>query len=324
MQEVGYSQWQQHWQNATLCTLTQSWEYGSAMAQHRLCRGVRFAITDQHGCVRGLLQCLHWSVPWLGGVLRINRGPLCCASSWSLEEQEQFLLALRELAHKRRYRAIFLAPPWPDQTETRLLLQQQGFRLRHTKIPWGSHRLDLQQEMATLRCQLSGKWRNLLVKSERQRLLLRWESPTLCWDRFVGFYSQFVLEKQFVGVDARLLGYLARQHSPAWRWNLLTASLPDSPDEWIALLVSVYHGDTASYLLAANREEGRRLLCNYQLLWLAIGHAHSQGLDWFDLGGVDAATPEGIRHFKSGLSGIPYQWVGEWSLLSFLPKRGET
>ncbi|MBF0096453.1 MAG: peptidoglycan bridge formation glycyltransferase FemA/FemB family protein [Magnetococcales bacterium] len=310
LRAVDHGQWQQHWQAAHSCTLTQSWEYGSAMAQRRLCRCDRLAILDQEGVVRGLMQCLRWSLPWLGGVVRINRGPVCCGSEWTLTEQDSFLLALRQLARQRRYRALFISLPWPDEPKLPVLLQKHGFVLRQNKAAWASHRLDLHQDEDFLRAQLAGKWRNLLRKSERQAVHVHGQSAALCWARFAAFYSQFAQEKQFVAVDPRLLGCLVRQYSPSWQCHLWTASPADNPAEWLAVLLSIHHGDSATYLIAANREEGRRLLCNYRLLWQAICHARNQGVRWFDLGGVNADTPEGIRHFKNGLNGTPYQWIG--------------
>ncbi|WP_130472668.1 peptidoglycan bridge formation glycyltransferase FemA/FemB family protein, partial [Candidatus Magnetaquicoccus inordinatus] len=183
------------------------------------------------------------------------------------------------------------------------------------KTAWASHRLDLHPDEAQLRAQLAGKWRNLLCKSERQSIQLSWHAAALCWSRFATFYSQFAQEKQFVAVDPHLLGCLLRQHSPSWQCHLWTAAPAENPDDWLAVLLVIHHGDSATYLIAANRAEGRRLLCNYRLLWQAITHARSRGVRWFDLGGVNADTPEGIRHFKSGLNGVPYQWVGEWSFV---------
>ncbi|WP_130473008.1 hypothetical protein, partial [Candidatus Magnetaquicoccus inordinatus] len=157
LREVSYGQWQQHWHKASQCTLTQSWEYGSAMAQRRLCRCDRLAVVDQEGQVRGVVQALRWSLPGLGGVVRINRGPVCCGAAWSLAEQACFLRAVRQLARQRRYRGILISLPWPDEPELRALLQQHGFRLRQNKTAWASHRLDLHPDEAQLRAQLAGK-----------------------------------------------------------------------------------------------------------------------------------------------------------------------
>ncbi|MBF0183222.1 MAG: GNAT family N-acetyltransferase [Magnetococcales bacterium] len=312
LQALDAVQWQRYWQQAVHCSLTQSWQYGSAMAQRYLCRCHRFAISDQQGSVRGLLQMLSWSLPWVGGVARINRGPIVCGPSWTLTEQGHFLTALRQRLHSHRCRFLKAAFAMPDQADLSFLLEQHGYYRQKEAPAWGSHRLLLQQEVATLRGCLSGKWRNLLGKSERQGVEVRLETATACWPRFTAFYSDFVQQKEFTGIDLRFLHTLARQSAPTWQWNLFSCFLPEAPDLWIGVVVTIHHGDTATYLIGASNEQGRQRLCNYQLLWQAMLHARLQGMACFDLGGVNEATAEGIRHFKAGLNGTPYRLIGEW------------
>ncbi len=78
------------------------------------------------------------------------------------------------------------------------------------------------------------------------------------------------------------------------------------------MLVSIRHGDTATYLIGITNNEGRELQVNYALLWQAILDAKKNGCMWFDIGGLDATTPKGIAHFKKGVQSDPYYLIGEW------------
>ena len=85
-------------------------------------------------------------------------------------------------------------------------------------------------------------------------------------------------------------------------------------------LVSIVHGDTATYLIGNTNAEGRRVQANYAMLWQAIIDAKSLGCGWYDLGGLNKNTPKGVAGFKSGLNGDNYQLVGEVRTLPFFSK----
>jgi lipid II:glycine glycyltransferase (peptidoglycan interpeptide bridge formation enzyme) len=76
--------------------------------------------------------------------------------------------------------------------------------------------------------------------------------------------------------------------------------------------VSLRHGDTSTYFIGTTDDTGRKLQVNYVLLWEAILYAKKSGCEWFDIGGLNATTPKGIAHFKSGLNSELYSLVGEW------------
>jgi lipid II:glycine glycyltransferase (peptidoglycan interpeptide bridge formation enzyme) len=57
---------------------------------------------------------------------------------------------------------------------------------------------------------------------------------------------------------------------------------------------------------------------NSVLLWQAILHAKHSACNWFDIGGLNEATPEGIAKFKQGLNAMPYELVGEWRRYSWV------
>jgi lipid II:glycine glycyltransferase (peptidoglycan interpeptide bridge formation enzyme) len=78
------------------------------------------------------------------------------------------------------------------------------------------------------------------------------------------------------------------------------------------MLVSILHGDTATYLVSSTTDRGRQVQANSVLLWQAILHARRAGCAWFDIGGLNAATPKGIAEFKQGLNATPYALAGEW------------
>ena len=104
------------------------------------------------------------------------------------------------------------------------------------------------------------------------------------------------------------------QKGEGWEFTLFLANKKgyDGVDSSLGMLVSIRHGDTSTYFIGVTNDEGRSLHVNYVLLWEAILYAKQKGCDWFDIGGLNAITPKGIAHFKSGMNSKQYELVGEW------------
>ncbi|MEO5339250.1 MAG: peptidoglycan bridge formation glycyltransferase FemA/FemB family protein [Magnetococcus sp. MYC-9] len=268
-----------------------------------------------------MVQILVRALPWLGGAARINRGPLWCDRPWTHAERGLFLHALQRAARHHRWWYVRGAFEWPENPDVRVLLLENGWRPVQDGTAWGSHQLSLAPDVAVLRQGLTGKWRNRLVKGERQESIVQVGVNGKRWQQLLQYYRIFQQEKGFVGIATPLLERLPRQQGKFWRLDLLSAQARTAPDQSIALLLSLHHGAVATYLIGLTTAEGRSLQANYVLLWQAILLAKAQGAAWFDLGGVNAETPEGIVHFKSGVGGTPYQLVGEWSWHPFSYRR---
>ena len=77
VREVDYAEWLECIHEFEHTNLLQFWQYGSAKedASH-LWKAIRFAIFDDNEGIIALVQLLVISVPLLGGLARINRGPM--------------------------------------------------------------------------------------------------------------------------------------------------------------------------------------------------------------------------------------------------------
>ena len=127
-------------------------------------------------------------------------------------------------------------------------------------------------------------------------------------------YKKLQLDKGFSGIPESLIIALAKQYDESWEFNLFFANehMHKDIENSVGVLVSIHHGDTATYFIGSTNDKGRNLNANYVLLWEAIMFAKHSGCKWFDIGGLDSTTPKGIAHFKHGLNFEPYNLVGEW------------
>ena len=118
-----------------------------------------------------------------------------------------------------------------------------------------------------------------------------------------------------MGMPSKLLKELANHNAENWTFNAYLIESPNfevSSTEITGMLVSICHGDTATYLIGSSNSEGRKLNVNYLLLWQSILDAQAFGCRYFDLGGINSNTPKGIAHFKRGVKGEEYLLIGEY------------
>ena len=312
--EIERENWNSYWKGISRANLTQSWEYGEAKCAANRWKPKRFLLKDEENQPQGILQILVRTLPFIGGVARINRGPLFFASVWDNNFQDvKIRRAFEAIVHEARHQRwwyLSFAPELPHAEKNEHILKNMSFRYKN--IPaWGSSILSLYPSLDNLHKGLHGKWRNLLRKAEKLGVVVEDDVSNESVSSLIKRYIQLQQEKKFQGVPDTIIRQLAIQEGPYWHFGLLSA-YDERKVNSIGMLVSVGHGDTCTYLIGWTSNEGRRLQANYLLLWKAIVLAKERGYAWFDLGGLNEKTAKGIAHFKKGLKGSKYRLIGEW------------
>lgn len=315
LREIGRDEWNRYWPRVSQANLLQSWEYGDAKAAAEGWQPARFLFVSISGEPLALAQVLTRTWPVVGGAARLNRGPLLLDTIMnSLQAVELVCGALRALraeSRRRRWWLFYAAPELDTGDANRERLLAMGFRFRSRLSPWASARLSLLLYEDALIANLHSKWRNLLRKAQKSGMTLqRRDGETGELETLVTRYSEIQREKAFSGVSEPLLRALAGQTGPDWRFSLYLAGVDGSSS--VGMLVSVIHGDTATYLIGFTNDAGRRNNANYLMLWQAILDAKRTGCRWFDLGGLNENTPAGVAHFKQGVTKEKYKLVGEY------------
>lgn len=313
-------QWNSYWRRCPKANLLQSWEYGDVKEETEGWKAQRFLISDPEGEPIALIQVLTRSLPVVGGIARLNRGPLLLSDRFDPIKLRAQIAALRVLireANRQRWWVLQVAPELVPNAEGVSCLRALGFRRVAACAPWASALLDLTSDEDVLREKLNGKWRNGLRKGEKLGVSV---SNHACagaeYDYLIRSYRELQNSKGFKGLPERLLRGLANQQGPLWQARLFLA-WPAVGGEPIGVLVTVRHGDTVTYLIGSVNDEGRKQQANSVLLWQAILDAKQSGVTWFDVGGLSADTPKGIADFKRGLNAEPYSLIGEWRLIHF-------
>ncbi len=289
-------------------SLTQCWEWGEAKVRTGPWRVERGTLGhDDHtvGAFQALVRTLPGGLP--GGLAWINRAPL-----WRTDDGaaplSAILGALRRHYAEERGLYLRLAPAHGESEA-----EDGGLPLAGVE-GWASAVLDLSQPAQDLRLGLHQKWRNALNKAERSGIKVRAGRDDGLFAEFLDGYRHMTRERRFAtSVTPELLAALQSVLPAERRMETFIATHCGAT---AGAVLIVRHGDTAEYLAGTVAEAGRAVNAGQLLLWRAVVAMQEQGVQRFDLGGLDARlTPPGIHRFKDGLGGVPYRLAPELEAL---------
>lgn len=299
-------QWDDLLTQAGRSSLVQSWAWGEIKAEQGW-RPLRLVVWSQ-GRPVALAQVLERR---LGGIIRLarlNRGPV-----W-LAETPPMLKRAVMAALLRRWRcwnlaALFMAPEL-SATEADLL-PNLGIWRRAAPC-WRSAWLDLSKPTETLRKNLDGKWRNMLVGGEKAGLVVETGSDRALLDWLLDRHAEAMRDKGFAGTPVDAITGLYRHRQSDDDLLVLRAVLDGVAVGGILL---ARHGAAATYLVGWSDDQGRKTKANTMLLWQGMLALAQRGCQWLDLGGIDPVGTPGIAAFKRGLRGEEYELAGEFVCL---------
>jgi lipid II:glycine glycyltransferase (peptidoglycan interpeptide bridge formation enzyme) len=78
----------------------------------------------------------------------------------------------------------------------------------------------------------------------------------------------------------------------------------------VAIYLSVMFGNTLTYLYGASYSGSISKRAPAYLHWRAMQYAHSRGLTYYDLGGVDDTAWKGLTYFKKQFGGETLEYIG--------------
>ena len=111
--EVTQKEWDYLWSNIDKTNILQSWEYGEAKSKAEGWKPIRLVFEDDKKIIVGLAQVLTKTLPFVGGLARLNRGPLLVRAG---DEEEiglnklQLINHIRKVAKTRWWWLFYLAP----------------------------------------------------------------------------------------------------------------------------------------------------------------------------------------------------------------------
>jgi lipid II:glycine glycyltransferase (peptidoglycan interpeptide bridge formation enzyme) len=162
--------------------------------------------------------------------------------------------------------------------------------------------LDLNPSLEELRKGLDAKWRNKLAGAEKNELKVFAGNGSAEFDAFRRIYNQMRKRKTFeTTVDTDEFGRIQESLTESQRMRVLICEDKGVP---VAGVVASAMGDSGIYLLGATSDDGLKSKGAYLLHWTMIQWLKSNGVRWYDLGGIDPEGNPGVYSFKKGFSGV--------------------
>ena len=294
------------WIEAMPCSaIEQTWAYGEAFV------GVT-PYLPAHGVVyRGtnpvaIVQILEWRVAGLVRVVKIVRGPLFL-DGVSRSEKISALWLIRSRYSFSRLDFLLWTPELEDQPNDMVLMRDMG--LRRVITGYSSIWLDLTKDESALRAGLHQNWRNQLVGAEGENLRVRLGHGGASLEWLLTRHEGHRRRKRLRAPASPFVLAIALAQRNKQATLAFTAFSGSEP---IGAILVFRHGQSATYYVAWNGPESRRRHANNLLLWHAVKELKSQGVKWFDLGGVDGLSMSGVSRFKIGMGGTLYTLAGTY------------
>lgn len=227
------------------------------------------------------------------------------------EDREALAALLRGLTSLQSPRtALRVAPRAPWNEADVEVLAKSGFAPARSPLDSGlTSVLPLQGSLEDLRAGLDRKWRNQLKKAETFSPRFDFGRDRALLERYLRLHTELCLRK---GLRAQRLSLpalekAARDFGPALTFAVGGVDGRDGcgASWWV-------HAGKATLWLSAADAHGLSKNMPNALYWAIVSRLRAEGVESFDLSGLDPIHNPGVTHFKLGLGGGTLRTLGEW------------
>jgi hypothetical protein len=158
----------------------------------------------------------------------------------------------------------------------------------------------------------SRNWRRNLKLAEKENINVRlWTNPDI--DEIYEVFAEMQKLKNLPELFSRdELGSIFANAGE----NIICIRGEDENGELIAVRACLAVGKRACDYLAATTEGGRKKRASYLVLWHLLHECRDQGINFYDLGGIDPFDNPGVYTFKKQTGAEPLEALGEWDRAS--------
>jgi hypothetical protein len=291
--------------------LTQGYDYARAVAITSVYRPRWGVMRDAGGQVVGVVQMLVVALP--GGripVVSLERGPVWFMSNPTRAHSIAFFEQLARHYPWGWFRMRRILPEIPAFQMRPDDLNALGYRGRPRFVPYQTMWVDAPETPLAARARLNKKWRNMLVRAERQTdVTIAHHTDISGAMPLIAAIAADQAARGYSGPDARFLMTLARTHT-AGDGILATTAYMDG--QLIAGALFLRHGTCATWQAGVVLPAARQKCANYRIVFEGLDTLFKSGIASVDLGGYNDQTV-GIRHFKQGLGGQHVELLGAFA-----------
>lgn len=293
---VDQRRWDELIAKADRSALEQSSAYGMAMSRASAYTPVTAVFMRGPERV-ALALILEWRFPGGFRIAKLTRGPLFLTDVLETERAAIFRL-IKQRYPVAKLNLFFMTPELPAGAESDALLR--GIGMRPMVTGYSTVWLDLRPELETLRAGLHMKWRNQLKLAEAEPIRVRSGFGGAPMEWLLSRHDQHRKRRKFRAPAGAFVAAIADSGRDKRATQVFTAYVGSEP---IAAILTIRHGNSATYYVGWTGVEGREKQAHNLLLWSAIAKLKETGVEWLDLGGVDGLHMPGVSRFKLGVGG---------------------
>jgi hypothetical protein len=303
----------QRWHVLASCfgdyTLYQTWNYVQCVTRAEGSDCVPAVVTCGEEPIAAALSRVR-RIPGLGtGLAYVNGGPLWWTGNGAVENLPDVLRSLYDAFVEREGLVLRLGIHGPCEVAMQAVavgMSETGFAPSETDHRPRTVILDLTLSPSELRAGLKKKWRQHLSKVEKMGLPIRAATDVALLDQLIAMYRPMQKEKDFSGsMNLEVLRQTQLDLPEPLKLRVIMAYNADGVP--VSGHASSHLGRIGQSILAATTNEGYELQAGYAVWWETILAAKADGMQLYDVGGIDPATNPGGYQFKSGLGGCECQ-----------------
>ncbi len=307
------------WENQALhfqdYTIYQTWSYQENRARMDGQNLRRLMVRSGSGDVCLMAQVRVQNVPLLPfRVGYIQNGPLMCREGIVPADRiEIFRVMVRALFDDGIHVLRVVPNVVEDErgNDIAAALSAAGFKKAERKQPYHTFKVDVSDSEEAIRARLRKSFRRDLKNAEKSGLTVQAGSNDDCFSVLAQLYEESKGRKGFKGLEIEEFSVPQNELIASEKMKVFVACWENQP---ASALLSTELGDSAIVLLAASNQTGLEKGSSYLLWYQACLSAHSRGLKWCDLGGIDPDNNPSVFQFKSRMGGLEVRHIGTYDL----------
>ena len=300
--KISEDKWNELIHKSKKSNLLQLWSYGEAKfnSENWIVNRVVYSF---NGKVIAYSQILEKNFFKILKIYRINRGPIFLTNDKKIKYSViKKITSLSSILKRIFVSASFELKITPNNLSFINGISPKLVGLKGYTSAW----VNLNNPIEEIRSKLDSKWRNMLVKSEKQDIQIESSSSTDFVYWLSKIHEKNMSIKNFNGISKKMLQSISDEKDLS---NPLVVYKASKDNNVIGSICIINHGQYATYLIGWTSNDGRKLNVNYLLLWEVIKDLKLKNKLGFDLGGIDYELTPNISSFKSKMNGKTYDLV---------------
>ncbi len=281
----------------------QTWSYAAVISGRR---NMSHFVLKREGAIVAIAQARITRPPLINlGIAYVQWGPLWRRSGTEVDV-EVFRQAVRALRNEfvcKRGLTLRLFPIVFDEAPSTYssVLSEEGLSSLASETRGRTIFMDLNPPLQDLRDGMNAHWKRELKVADRNQMEMIEGSGTDLFTDFIAVYKQMVSRKKFVEPNDINQFKVIQSHLPE---DLkMRVMLCKQGTGLCAGLIYSAIGNTAIYLFGATSNGGMKSRGSYFLQWKLIERLKEQGIEVYNLNGINPEKNPGTYKFKNDLAG---------------------